>query len=121
MHTEPRGQGGLPWRLRLNALLGCADSSACPGFGNHTTAALWRRLHNAGEVGRIFRERRNHKLTIGRDDEERWHCPARSACAGHATQRDDEGRLHHSRGFGCESAAEARRCPMDPGFAACEA
>ncbi len=22
MHTEPRGQGGLPWRLRLNDLLG---------------------------------------------------------------------------------------------------
>ncbi len=29
MHTEPRGQGSLPWHLRLNDLLGRANNYAC--------------------------------------------------------------------------------------------
>ncbi len=79
MHTEPRGQGSLPWRLRLNDLLGRAYNCACASVANCTTAAPPRRLHGAGKPGQPVRERRNHKLTSGRRDEERWPCLARSA------------------------------------------
>ncbi len=65
MHTEPRGQGSLPWRLRLTALLGRANSRACTSVANCATAALPRRLHGAGKSGQPVRERRNHKLTMG--------------------------------------------------------
>ncbi len=71
MHTEPRGQGSLPWRLRLNDLLGRAYNCACTGVGSRATATLSRRLHRAGKLGQSVRERRNDELTIERNDEER--------------------------------------------------
>ncbi len=39
--------------------------------GNRATATLLRRLHGAGKSGQPVRERRSHKLTYGRRDEER--------------------------------------------------
>ncbi len=79
MHTEPCGQGGLPWRLRLNDLLGRAANCACISVGNRATATLLRRLHDAGKSDQPVRERRNHKPTTVRNDEERWPCLVRSA------------------------------------------
>ncbi len=66
MHTEPRGQGGLPWHLRLNALLGRANSSACTGFGNRTTATPTRRVLGDGKANQAVRARRAHKPTARR-------------------------------------------------------
>ncbi len=66
MHTEPRGQGGLPWRLRLNDLLGRARTFALTDFGNCATAALTRRVHRDGKTNQSVRARCAHKLTARR-------------------------------------------------------
>ncbi len=79
MQAEPRGQGGLPWRLRLNDLLGRARTRAGTDVGNRNAAALLRRLRGASKPGQPVRERRSHKLTLGRRDKELWPCLARSA------------------------------------------
>ncbi len=78
MHTEPRGQGGLPWHLRLNDLLGRARTCVCTDVGSRAAATLSRRLHGIGQLDQSVRERRNDELTIERNDEERWLCVARS-------------------------------------------
>ncbi len=51
-------------------------------IGNRATATLLRRLHGASKSGQPVRERRSHKLTYERTDEERWSRLARSACTG---------------------------------------
>ncbi len=58
MHTEPRGQGGLPWRLRLNDLLGRARTFALTDVGNRTAATLSRRVYGGGKTSRTVRARR---------------------------------------------------------------
>ncbi len=58
MHTEPRGQGNLPWRLRLNALLGRARTCADTDVDNCTTAAFSRRVHGGGKATQAVRVRR---------------------------------------------------------------
>ncbi len=55
MHAEPRGQGGLPWHLRLNDLLGRARTNALTDVGNRTAAALSRRVHGDGKANQAFR------------------------------------------------------------------
>ncbi len=50
MHTKPRGQGGLPWHLRLNDLLGRARACALTDVGNRTVATLSRRVHSGGKT-----------------------------------------------------------------------
>ncbi len=74
MHTEPRGQGGLPWRLRLTDLLGRAHNCACTDVANRDAAALSRRVHGDGKANQAVHTRRAHKLTARRST------LARSAC-----------------------------------------
>ncbi len=58
MHTEPRGQGGLPWRLRLNDLLGRAHNCVGTDVGNRDAAAPSRRVHGDGRTNQAVRTRR---------------------------------------------------------------
>ncbi len=58
--TAPRGQGGLPWHLRLNDLLGRARTFALTDVGNPPAATLSRRLHGGGKTIRNVRARRDH-------------------------------------------------------------
>ncbi len=66
MHTEPRGQGGLPGRLRLNDLLGRARTCDCTEAGNRATAGLSCRVHGGGNTSWTVRARRANKLTARR-------------------------------------------------------
>ncbi len=66
MHTEPRGQGGLPWRLRLTDLLGRARTCAGAADGRCTSATLSRRVHGDGKTSQVARARRAHRLTARR-------------------------------------------------------
>ncbi len=104
MQAESRGQGGLPWHLRLNALLGRARTCFGTGICNCANAALSRRRHGAGKPGQPFRGRRDHKVTFERTDEERWRCVARSACAGFVAWWPEERQLQCSRAFGIREA-----------------
>ncbi len=67
MQTAPRGQGGLPWHLRLTDLLGRARTCAGTDVGNRTIAALWRRVHSIGKASQAVRARRAHRLTARRN------------------------------------------------------
>ncbi len=60
MHTEPRGQGGLPWRLRLTDLLGRARTRASTDVGNRNATALLGRVHGDGKTSQAVRARRAH-------------------------------------------------------------
>ncbi len=121
MHTKPRGQGGLPWRLRLNYLLGrartCADTDVC----NRSSADLSRRVHGDGKLSRTFRERRNHQLTFGRTYKERWRCVARSACAEFIARQPEERHLLRSRVFGIREDDRSAGGSLQPSIGACEA
>ncbi len=60
MHTEPRGQGGLPWRLRLNALLGRARTFVLTDVDNRTAATLSRPVYGYGKMSQSVRARCAH-------------------------------------------------------------
>ncbi len=60
MQAEPRGQGSLPWRLRLNDLLGRACTCAGTGDNRCATGALSRRVHGDGKANRAVNARRAH-------------------------------------------------------------
>ncbi len=60
MHSEPRGQGSLPWRLRLTGLLGRARTCADNDVGNCATAAITRRVHGDGKANQAVRVRCAH-------------------------------------------------------------
>ncbi len=66
MHTKLRGQGSLPWRLRLNDLLGRAHNCAGTDVGNRNAAALSRRVHADCKAHQSVRARCAHKLTARR-------------------------------------------------------
>ncbi len=66
MQAELRGQGGLPWRLRLTDLLGRAHNCADTDVANCATAALTRRVHGDGKTNQSVRARCAHKLTARR-------------------------------------------------------
>ncbi len=102
MHTKPRGQGVLPWRLRLNALLGRARTCAGTEVGNRNVAASSRRVHDGGKANQAVRARGAHRLAARRST------PARSACDGLAAWWPDERNCNVLARFGSAKVTEAR-------------
>ncbi len=60
MHTQPSGQGSLPWHLRLTDLLGRAHNCAGTAVGYRDDASLSRRVHGDDKTSQSVRARPAH-------------------------------------------------------------
>ncbi len=89
MHTKPRGQGGLPWHLRLTDLLGRAHNCAGTDVGYQAADALSRRVHGDGKASGTVPARCANKLierrsTLARSATHSWPLGATTKNAGFA-------------------------------------